>query len=510
MSLEARIVALVQSVGADIKAVFAAISGKQAALVSGENIKTIDGESILGAGNIVVSGNADPAATQAEMEAGMETTPRRMSPLRVAQAIAVRVTPEILTPTNTSPASGATQIQETPTLKGSAYYEMYGAPHSAIQVQVNTSMDFNAPAYSSGDKPAGTSLTLPAGVLQKSKTYYWRLRYKSARGVYSDWSVPTGFATAAQFNSYIPEPTVTPTNFGEAMEGGFYAGMIWNELVQSSTSTTIGTGSKTFTVPNMVGAPIVYEGQQLEVRSRANPGNKMVGTVTGAFDTSLVINVTSVGGSGVFSDWSIMSRFRLIVAPKAIGENASVRLKNANTALPVACQTLTEGLAATQAMKDADTATVYPGAHWARSLNIGGFNDWYIPARDELELLWRNLKPTTANNITTPDRPTAATPNYANKGSYGDTSNGYGNNNNSSPAGSIYTSSNPGRTDATSFQTGASEALSYTSTSNYLSSSEYSTTQAWYQYSGPTNAGTQSSISKSNSSFLRAVRKSIV
>ena len=91
--------------------------------------------------------------------------------------------------------------------------------------------------------------------------------------------------------------------------------MIWNELVQSATSTTIGTGSKSFSVPNMDSAPIVYAGQQLEVRSRANPANKMVGTVTGATGTNLTINVTSVGGSGTFSDWSVMSRYRVIVAP---------------------------------------------------------------------------------------------------------------------------------------------------------------------------------------------------
>ena len=158
---------------------------------------------------------------------------------------------------------------------------------------------------------------------------------------------PTVFTVVVQpAPTYIPTPTPTPANFGDPLDGGFYAGMIWNELVQSATSTTIGTGSKSFSVPDMSSAPIVYEGQQLEVRSRANPANKMVGTVTGATGTSLTINVTSIGGSGTFSDWSIMSRYRVIVSPKASGENAGIALNNANTAFPVACQTLTEGLAA--------------------------------------------------------------------------------------------------------------------------------------------------------------------
>ena len=417
--------------------------------------------------------------------------------------------PEIIAPTNTSPANGAASIQETPTLTGSTYYEMYGAAQTAIQVQVHTSADFTAPAYSSGDQPAGTSFTLPAGVLQVSKTYYWRMRYKSARGTYSDWSAPTSFATAAQFNSYIATPVATPANFGGALEGGFYAGMVWNELVQSATSTTISTGSKTFTVPSMAGAPIVYAGQQLEVRSRANPANKMVGTVTGAVGTGLTLNVTSVGGSGTFADWSIMSRYRVIVAPKASGENAGVAIKNANTALPTACQTLTEGLRATQAMRDADTSVVYPAAHWARGLNIGGRTDWYIPARDELELCWRNLKPTTDANYTTANRPTSATPNYANGGSYGDTANTHGLNNNSAPAGAAYTSGAPAQTAASAFRTGGAEAFEYSS-AYYWSSSEYSASSAWNQYWSSSFPGYQFSSDKTNAYRVRAVRRSII
>lgn len=49
MTIQARITALAQSVGADIKAL---LSGKQDALVSGSSIKTVNGESLLGAGNI--------------------------------------------------------------------------------------------------------------------------------------------------------------------------------------------------------------------------------------------------------------------------------------------------------------------------------------------------------------------------------------------------------------------------------------------------------------------------
>ena len=256
-------------------------------------------------------------------------------------------------------------------------------------------------------------------------------------------------------------------------------------------------------------APIVYAGQQLEVRSRVNPTNKMVGTVTGAAGTNLTINVTSIGGSGTFSDWSIMSRYRVIVAPKASGEHAGIALKDSNTALPTACQTLTEGFAATQAMRDADTSTVYPAAHWARNLNIGGRTDWYIPARDELELCWRNLKPVTNNNYTSADRPTGATFNYTNNGSYGDTANTHGTNNNSSPTGAAYTAGVPGQTAATAFRTGGAEAFEFGSV-YYWSSSDYNASFAWLQFWFSSDPGFQNGSGKSISFRVRAVRRSVI
>jgi len=309
---------------------------------------------------------------------------------------------------------------------------------------------------------------------------------------------------------YIATPAATPAAFGDAFEGGFYTGMIWNELVQSSTSTTIGTGTKAFTVPDMTSTPLVYAGQTLEVRSRANPANKMIGVVTGALGTSLTINITSVSSSGTFTDWSIMAQYRVIVAPKSTGENASMRYKNANTAAPAACGTLSEGRKATLAMVAADTSTVYPAAHWCNNLSIAGKTDWYLPARDELELCWRNLKPAADANYTGADRPTGATPNYTNLGSYGDAANTHGLDNNSSPAGAAHTSSVPAQVAAgKNFRTGESEAFIYGS-SYYWSSTEYSAAGAWSQYRGSSSPGYQGYDGKSYTFCVRAVRRSII
>ena len=159
-------------------------------------------------------------------------------------------------------------------------------------------------------------------------------------------------------------------------------------------------------------------------------------------------------------------------------------------------------------MRDADTSTVYPAAHWARNLNIGGRADWYIPARDELELCWRNLKPTTAANYETANRPTAASFDYANNGSYGDTANTHGTNNNS-PIGAAYTASVPGQTAATAFRTGGPEAFEF-GPAYYWSSSEYSAPLAWVQYWHSSLPGNQGFNNKASASRVRAVRRSVI
>ena len=414
----------------------------------------------------------------------------------------------VATPTNTSPADGAINIGAAPILQSSAF-TAHGLADTHLASRW-TVYQGGTQVHSSGWRTdALTNYTVPLGVVAASMSYAWTVEHRGANLGDSPVSEPTSFTTAATFNSYIATPTATPANFGDPLDGGFYAGMAWEQLTQSSTSAAIGTGSKTFTVPDMTAAPIVYGGQTVEVRSRANPANKFVGTVTGAAGTNLTINVTSIGGSGTFSDWSVMARHRIIVAPKASGEHAGIALKNANTALPTACQTLTEGFAATQAMRDADTSTVYPAAHWARNLNIGGRTDWYIPARDELELCWRNLKPVADNNYVTANRPTEASFNYTNNGSYGDTANTHGLNNNSTPTGAAYTATVPAQTAATAFRTGGAEAFGFGS-DYYWSSSDYSATYAWYQLWYSSIPGYQSNGGKSGTGRVRAVRRSII
>ena len=107
------------------------------------------------------------------------------------------------------------------------------------------------------------------------------------------------------------------------------------------------------------------------------------------------------------------------------------------------------------------------------------------------------------------DRPAAASFSYANNGSYGDTANTHGTNNNSSPTGATYTSSVPGQTAAAAFRTGGAEAYEFGSTF-YWSSSDYSATGAWFQYWNSSNPSRQDIGGKTGTARVRAVRRSVI
>lgn len=85
--------------------------------------------------------------------------------------------------------------------------------------------------------------------------------------------------------------------------------------------------------------------------------------------------------------------YTLIVAPKDGGENPEVEWTTSYDSLPGA-QHYNDGVRNTQAMSAAGS----PAARWAQALNIEGYTDWYLPSQDELEVLYRNLKPTQTKN----------------------------------------------------------------------------------------------------------------
>jgi hypothetical protein len=169
--------------------------------------------------------------------------------------------------------------------------------------------------------------------------------------------------------------------------------------------------------------------------------------------------------------------FALIVAPKEVGEVSEKAWHKDEVAVDGA-KSYFDGLANTNAMLEAGSDL----AKWARDLRISDNDDWYIPSQDELEILYRNLKPSTRENWC-----------YARSGI----------NLSSVPSTYPYTPKSPVQTDIAPFQEGGEQAFEtdwYWSSTQHASNSDY----AWCQHF--TN-GNQYGNSKNNELRARAVRR---
>ncbi|MEW6462967.1 MAG: DUF1566 domain-containing protein [Pseudomonadota bacterium] len=166
--------------------------------------------------------------------------------------------------------------------------------------------------------------------------------------------------------------------------------------------------------------------------------------------------------------------FGIVVAPKASGELEEATWGQYGNDLQAA-RHLNDGLANTQAMAEAGSDL----ARWMLALDINGFADWYLPSRDELELLYRHFKPTTESNWV-----------YR-----------HGENPSSVPTGYPYTAEHPAQTQQPEFQAEATEAFEDTW---YWSSTQYSPLTAWHQ---SFDDGDQDTDLKDYELRARAVRK---
>ena len=179
-----------------------------------------------------------------------------------------------------------------------------------------------------------------------------------------------------------------------------------------------------------------------------------------------------IGVSGV-------ATHNLVVGPVS---TAQTRLawKNANTATPGADSDI-DGPQNTADIVADGNSTVYPAGHFCNNLSTGGQTDWYLPAKNELEVCYFNLKPTIANNNTSS-----------------------GINPNAVPArATAYTNSPqvPTQTSATDFQsTGAEDFFA----ADYWTSTEFSSLRARFQ---TFYAGTQPNYYKVNAYYVRAIRR---
>ena len=267
-----------------------------------------------------------------------------------------------------------------------------------------------------------------------------------------------------------------PSNAGSSTITSYTAtsspGGITGTLNQAGSGTITVTGlseatSYTFTITatNSVGT------SSPSVASNSITTPQTVPTVIGqAFGGGYYAGKISTSGNGVATHY-------LIIGP-AESAQSFLFWKTSSTNTP-GTNSVIDGPTNTSNMNN----SLHPAAQFCKGLTVGGYTDWYMPAQNELEVCYYNLKPTSYNNNTNSGMNSNSVP--------------------PEPYQSFYTNSSPGVTSATDFQSGGSQAF----VSNiYWSSTQNSSGDgsAWRQFF---LNGQQTSTSKSNEYYVRAVRR---
>jgi len=421
----------------------------------------------------------------------------------------------VVTPSIVYPTAGQTSVELTPTLQGSAFATAPAGQdiHQSSQWQVATDAAFTDIKFNSGtDTVNKTSIQVPTGSLSISTQYYVRVRYTGAIIGTSAWSNSNTFTTT---NKYVITPTVSVTNGPDQVDetptlstsafavfGGTdtHASTDW-QIVKVSDSSIVwqSTGNTTNKLSIVVPANVLLENTSYKARARhsgATLGSSAWGEysfITRAqFFTFTPDNIGKSFGGGYYGGTIkvLGQNYAVITAPRSQGgESGNLSWCTATNANP-GTTSRNDGVANTNTLLN-DTSRAYPAAAFCRGLNINGFTDWYLPSKDELELLYRSFKPTTAINTA----------------SYSAGGNSNGDNPSSVPPNTgPYTAYNPSQTTVSAFKY-PSGAESFTLNSYWTSTQQ----QAENAYSIYFNDGELTSITISYSGAVaRAVRRVLI
>jgi hypothetical protein len=185
-------------------------------------------------------------------------------------------------------------------------------------------------------------------------------------------------------------------------------------------------------------------------------------------------------GGGFFAGQINVSgtKYNLVVAPKASGENNRVQF--GTYGVSTGQTSVING--PTNRAVEAALGPQYQAATFCEDLTIGGFSDWYLPAKNELEVLYYYLKPTTnANDTSSGSNANAVSP---------------------EPISTSYSSGAPAQTGAgIGFRTGETDAFASV---DYWTSTDANVNQGAKQ---SFVTGAQGNATKDTDQYARAVRR---
>ena len=339
---------------------------------------------------------------------------------------------KVLKPSGVSPAGilPTGPESETPTLEGSFYYHLADVSHASSQFQVSTS-----------DTDFESNIVHDSGVISATLTH----------------TVPEGVLT-------------------EETTFFFRLRYIDTDGVESEFSDPVEFSTDSFF-------------------DYADPANIGV-EINGGFLVGVIDTVK--GDINPEDDYQNGERYALIVSPKSL-EASDLEWDSQDRNGEAGSITRWEGLSSTNSIL-AKNDTSYEAFEHIRSIRTSdpvpsdGESDWYMPAMDELELMYRNLKPNTASNDT---------------GSTGRNFPGtqsFGANPSSDPTRLPYTEGDPEKTSVVEFQEGNAQSIDE---DNYWSSTDADEeARGWRQdFTNSENEGRQIGVRKITDSSVRPVRR---
>jgi hypothetical protein len=247
------------------------------------------------------------------------------------------------------------------------------------------------------------------------------------------------------------------------------------------TGTLSQAGSGTITVSGLTGST----SYTFTVTATNSAGTSSASSASNtAFTAPTVIGQAWGGGyyaGQISTSGNGVANYYIVVAPASSGDSQK-QWKTTNTSTSN-CGSDIEGPSNSTNNAFMNNAN-HPAAYFCAGLTVGGYTDWYMPAKNELEVCFYNLKPYVGGNNTSS-----------------------GINPNAVPArASYYTSSVPAQTSATAFRSGGAEAFNSAGFDGiYFSSTQFNSSSGWTQgmYSGYQRAN----IAKTGPYRVRAMRR---
>lgn len=246
---------------------------------------------------------------------------------------------------------------------------------------------------------------------------------------------------------------------------------ITGTLNQSGSGTITVTGLASGTAYTFTVKAVNYGGQS--VASSASNSITTVPVIGQSFGGGYYGGSISTAGNGV-------ADYYLVVSDKSVGEAYGQKWGTMDV---ITSRTSFINGPSNSAYLAAQGASYEP-ATFCENLNTGGYTDWYLPAKNELEVCYYNLKPGTSNNSTSSgSNANAVSP---------------------EPSSTSYTTSSPSQTTATNFRTGAS-SQEFTTDNYYWTSTESDQVSALCQIFTTGNQTNQTKEYTAN--YTRAIRR---